>query len=123
MERRAWRRYELCFPILICVPDLGLAFRRIGRTLNISTGTVHFILNVALDTGTQIEFTITLPPAHTDGAFVHGTGKVLRVARSRYDPFSFEIAVAIDRYEISRNDMVEVMNKNRSTNPQSGPEL
>jgi hypothetical protein len=110
MDRRAWRRYELSFPILICVPDLGLAFKRIGRTLNISTGTVHFILNVALDTGTQIEFTITLPPAHTDGAFVRGAGRVLRVARSRYDPFSFEIAAEIERYEISRDNRVEVEN-------------
>ena len=102
MDRRTSRRYELSFPILVRVPALGSGPGYVGRTLNISTRGVHFILEVALDRGTPIDFTITLFPQVSDGThvLVRGEGTVLWIDNSH--SHACRIAAAIERYEISR---------------------
>lgn len=108
MDRRASHRYELSFPILVRIPALGSGPIYVGRTLNISTRGVHFILAVALDRGALIDFTITLLPQITDGThvLVHGDGTVLWVDNSHRQ--TCRIAAAIERYDICREQSAVV---------------
>jgi hypothetical protein len=96
-ERRASRRYELSFPILVHTTDVGQTCTYAGRTRNISTFGLHFILPLAFRPGVEIQFTITLG-GH---AFIHGAGTILRVADCRDQ--GYELASRVEGCEISRD--------------------
>jgi hypothetical protein len=101
-ERRASRRYELSFPIVVRVTHLERTTTHVGRTRDISTQGVHFFLPVDLHPGIAIEFTITMPRELTGGSrvFIRGTGRVLWAAGCRDN--SYGITSAIEQYDISR---------------------
>jgi hypothetical protein len=105
-ERRTSRRYELSFPIVIHVTDLGQTTAYAGRTRDISTRGVYFVLALPLEPGIAIDFTITMPHELTGGShvFIRGTGRVIWVARCRDD--SYGIASAIEEYDISREQRI-----------------
>jgi hypothetical protein len=102
-ERRASRRYELSFPIVLHTIDLGPTCAYAGRTRTISTTALHFILHLPLKPGLAIEFTIKMPAELLRGSpvFIRGAGKVLWVAGRRDQ--GYEIASSIERYDISRD--------------------
>jgi len=102
-ERRASRRYELSFPIVVRTSDLGQTCTYAGCTRDISTRGLHFILHLTLKPGVAIEFAITMPAQLMGGSpvFIRGAGKVLWVAGCLDKGYG--IASSIERYEISRD--------------------
>jgi len=108
IERRAVHRYDLSFEIDVHVPALGLDSSYPGRTRDICTRGVNFIVSRPLALQIQVHCTIVLPAQlATEDAVIRCEGNVLRVTGCQET--GFEIAVAIDRYEISalhRNKIV-----------------
>ena len=100
-ERRASRRYELSFPILVHATDLEQTSTHAGRTREISARGLYFVLPVSLKPGVAIQFTITtkLMGGHM---FLRGTGNILRVTAC-CDP-GYGIASSVERWDISRDE-------------------
>ena len=103
LDRRAACRYELSLPITVRVPSWNSVFMGSGTTLDMSTGGVCFTFESASRPGTILNFTVKMPRAVTGpiDLFIHGVAKVMRVVAG--DEHSFQIAAAIERYEISRS--------------------
>lgn len=74
-----------------------------GTTVDMSTGGVCFTFESASRPGTILNFTVKMPRAVTGSIdiFIHGVAKVMRVVAQ--DDHRFQIAAAIERYEISRS--------------------
>lgn len=106
-ERRAVNRYELSFRIIIRVLASNFVASYVGKTIDISSKGLHFVLKCGIDSGTAIEFTI-VPPEYTGAAHIRGCGRVLRIDRSHEN--SFGIAASIEQCEISRapKQMIEL---------------
>jgi hypothetical protein len=106
-ERRAARRYDLSLPVIIRVPVEKTVSARNGRTRDISTRGVYFTLEQDLESGTELDITLTLPAEITRGTevFVRAQGRVIRVDR-RNDDASKHVGVAavIERYDIIRGE-------------------
>jgi hypothetical protein len=106
-ERRAARRYDLSLPVIIRVPVEKTDSARNGRTRDISTRGVYFTLEQDLESGTELDITLTLPAEITRGTevFVRAQGRVIRVDR-RHDDSSKHVGVAavIERYDIIRGE-------------------
>jgi hypothetical protein len=106
-ERRAARRYDLSLPVIIRVPIEKSDNARSGRTRDISTRGVYFTLEQDLESGTELDITLTLPAEITRGTevFVRAQGRVIRVDR-RHDDGTKNIGVAavIERYDIIRGE-------------------
>jgi len=106
-ERRAARRYDLSLPVIVRVPIEKTESARNGRTRDISTRGVYFTLEQDLESGTELDITLTLPSEITRGTevFVRAQGRVIRVDR-RHDDGSKNIGVAavIERYDIIRGE-------------------
>jgi hypothetical protein len=102
-DRRAACRYELSLPITVRVPSWNLVSLGYGTTLDMSTGGVCFTLESASRPGTVLSFTVKMPRAVTGpiDVFIHGVAKVMRVVAQ--DAHRFQIAAAIEHYEISRS--------------------
>jgi hypothetical protein len=85
---------------------------RLGRTRDISSGGVCFLSASALESGSRIEYLITLsgtkPPVR-----IRCLGKVLRCRQLDVSPQSaesdtpFEIAITMDRYQFVRSEELE----------------
>jgi len=108
-ERRAKRRYEVCFPIVVRAIDQGQSLAYEGRTRDISTSAMHFSLDLPLEPGSAINFTITMPAELTGGTrvLIRGSGKVLWACRCR--EAGYGIASTIETYEISRDRVLVTM--------------
>ena len=106
-ERRNARRYDLSLPVIIKVPVEKTNGSRNGRTRDISTRGVYFTLDQDLESGTELDITLTLPAEITRGTevFVRAQGRVVRVDR-RQDDGSKHVGVAavIERYDIIRGE-------------------
>jgi len=106
-DRRAARRYDLSLPVIIRLPIEKEVPSRNGKTRDISTRGVYFTLEEELNSGSELDITLTLPAEVTRGSevFIRAMGKVVRVDR-RPDNGSTRVGVAavIERYEIIRNE-------------------
>jgi hypothetical protein len=106
-ERRAARRYDLSLPVIIRVPVNKNDAGHNGRTRDISTRGVYFTLDQDLDSGTELDITLTLPAEITQGTevFVRAHGHIVRVDR-RNDDGTVHIGVAavLERYDIIRGE-------------------
>jgi c-di-GMP-binding flagellar brake protein YcgR len=106
-DRRAARRYDLSLPVIIRLPVEKELSARNGKTRDISTRGVYFTLEEELNSGSELDITLTLPAEVTRGSevFIRAMGKVVRVDR-RPDNGSTRVGVAavIERYEIIRNE-------------------
>src|SRR3982074_3916753 len=94
-ERRIARRYDLSLPVIIRVPTERVADTQKGKTRDVSTRGVYFVLDQDLEAGSELDITLTLPAEITHGAdvFVRALGKVVRVER-RMEEGSSRVGVA-----------------------------
>jgi hypothetical protein len=106
-ERRTARRYDLSLPIIIRVPAERALDSQQGKTRDISTRGLYFVVDQNLESGSQLDITLTLPAEITHGSevFVRALGKVVRVERRNEDGSArMGVAAVIERYDIIRGE-------------------
>jgi hypothetical protein len=106
-ERRTARRYDLSLPIIIRVPAEREPDSQPGKTRDISTRGLYFVVNQNLESGSQLDITLTLPGEMTHGSevFIRALGKVVRVERRMEDGDTWMgVAAVIERYDIVRGE-------------------
>lgn len=108
-ERRTARRYDLTLPISVKNAAERLAGKQDGRTRDVSTKGLYFVVQQDLQAGSELEITLTLPGEVTHGTdvLVRAQGKVVRVERRLEDGEErLGVAAVIERYDIVRRDGV-----------------
>jgi c-di-GMP-binding flagellar brake protein YcgR len=106
-ERRLARRYDLTLPVSIRISAEKLVVRQEGKTRDISTKGLYFVVERDLEAGSALDLTLTLPGEITHGSdvLVRAQGKVVRVERRLEDGEQrMGIAAVIERYDIVRKD-------------------
>ena len=106
-ERRTTRRYDLTLPISIRFAVERLVGRQGGKTRDISTRGLYFVIGQDVDAGSELDITLTLPAEITHGTdvFVRAQGKVVRVERRVEDGEPrMGVAAVIERYDIIRGE-------------------
>jgi PilZ domain len=106
-ERRTTRRYDLSLPIIIRVPAEKTLDQQAGKTRDISTRGLYFVMDQDLQAGSVLDLTLTLPAEVTRGTevFVHASGKVIRVEpRIEEGNTRMGVAAVIERYDIVRGE-------------------
>ena len=106
-ERRTARRYDLSLPIIIRIPDEHQDDSQEGKTRDISTRGLYFVIEQDLEAGSELDITLTLPAEITHGTevFVRALGKVVRVERRMEDGTErMGVAAVIERYDIIRGE-------------------
>ncbi len=104
-ERRTTRRYDLSLPVIIRVPTERILNSQQGKTRDISTRGLYFVVDQNMESGSQVDITLTLPAEITHGSevFVRALGKVVRVERRMEDGSArMGVAAVIERYDIIR---------------------
>jgi c-di-GMP-binding flagellar brake protein YcgR len=104
-ERRTARRYDLTLPISIRFAAESLIGRQDGKTRDISTRGLYFVITQDLQAGSDLDITLTLPAEITHGTdvLVRAQGKVVRVERRLEDGEPrMGVAAVIERYDIMR---------------------
>jgi c-di-GMP-binding flagellar brake protein YcgR len=104
-ERRIARRYDLSLPVIIRVPADRAPDTQKGKTRDVSTRGVYFVLDQDVEAGSELDITLTLPAEITRGSevFVRAQGKVVRVEkRSEDGDTRMGVAAVIERYDIIR---------------------
>ncbi|HET8925078.1 MAG TPA: PilZ domain-containing protein [Candidatus Acidoferrum sp.] len=104
-ERRTTRRYDLSLPIIIRVPTDREMDSQQGKTRDISTRGLYFVVDQNMEAGSHLDITLTLPAELTRGTevLVRALGKIIRVER-RFEDGNDRMGVAavIERYDIIR---------------------
>jgi c-di-GMP-binding flagellar brake protein YcgR len=106
-ERRTARRYDLSLPVIIRLAAERPADTQKGKTRDISTRGLYFVLDQDLEAGSELDITLTLPAEITHGSevFVRALGRVVRVERRTEDGSSrMGVAAVIERYDIIRGE-------------------
>ena len=106
-ERRTTRRYGLSLPVIIRVPTDRELDSQQGKTRDISTRGLYFVVDQNMEAGSQLDITLTLPAEMTRGTevFVRALGKVVRVERRSEDGNErMGVAAVIERYDIIRGE-------------------
>jgi len=106
-ERRTARRYDLSLPVIIRMPLDRQSDSRKGRTRDISTRGVYFVIDQDLEAGSELDITLTLPAEITRGTevLVRAQGKVVRVEKRQEDnTLRLGVAAVIERYDIIRGN-------------------
>ena len=101
-ERRKARRYELLLPLRIEASIGNRPSSCNGKTLDISTRGVYFVVYNALEVGRKLGLSIRLPTGPADGpeVFILAIGTVVRVEERRQDGVqNVGVAAAIRRCE------------------------
>ncbi len=78
-----------------------------GKTRDISTRGLYFVVEQNLEAGSELELTLTLPAEVTHGSevFVRALGKVVRVEQRMEDGNTrMGVAAVIERYDIIRGE-------------------
>jgi c-di-GMP-binding flagellar brake protein YcgR len=104
-ERRTARRYDLSLPILIRATARGAAETHKGKTRDISTRGLYFVLDQDLHDGSELDIMLTLPSEMTNGddVLVKASGKIVRVEQRIEDGTARQgVAAVIERYDIMR---------------------
>jgi c-di-GMP-binding flagellar brake protein YcgR len=107
VERRRVRRYDLTLPVIIRVPAERASDTRRGKTLDVSTRGLYFVIDQEVQAGSNLDITLTLPAEITQGSdvTVRATGKVLRVEQRVEDgDRRMGVAAIIERYDIIRDE-------------------
>jgi c-di-GMP-binding flagellar brake protein YcgR len=106
-ERRTARRYDLSLPIIIRVPTERALDTQQGKTRDVSTRGLYFVVEQNLEAGSELDITLTLPAELTHGTevFVRALGKVVRVERHTDEGNTrMGVAAVIERYDIIRGE-------------------
>ena len=106
-ERRTTRRYDLSLPIIIRVPAEKAQDSQQGKTRDISTRGLYFVIDQNMEAGSELDLTLTLPSEVTHGSevFVRALGKVVRIEQRIEDGNSrMGVAAVIERYDIIRGE-------------------
>src|SRR6516162_3063365 len=106
-ERRTTRRYDLTLPISVRFTAESLINRRDGKTRDISTRGLYFVVTQELSAGSELDITLTLPGEITHGSdvLVRAQGKVVRVEPRLEDGETrMGVAAVIERYDIIRRE-------------------
>jgi c-di-GMP-binding flagellar brake protein YcgR len=104
-ERRTARRYDLTLPIIIRVASERAMDSQEGKTRDISTRGLYFVVDQKLQAGSELDIMLTLPAEITHGTevFVRALGKVIRVEqRSENGDPRMGVAAVIEKYDIIR---------------------
>lgn len=104
-ERRTARRYDLTLPISIRFAAEAVAGRKEGKTRDISTRGLYFVVTQDLQEGSELDMMLTLPAEITHGGdvFVRAQGRVVRVEQRTEDGEPRQgVAAVIERYDIIR---------------------
>jgi len=106
-ERRTARRYDLTLPISIRFAADNLVSRQEGKTRDISTRGLYFVVPRELEAGSELDIMLTLPAEITHGSdvFVRAQGKIVRIERrlEEGEP-RLGVAAIIERYDIMRGE-------------------
>ncbi len=106
-ERRTARRYDLSLPVIIRIPAQRQDDSQGGKTRDISTRGLYFVIEQDLEAGSELDITLTLPAEITRGTevFVRAMGKVVRVEQRMEDGAArMGVAAVIERYDIIRGE-------------------
>ena len=97
-EQRSTRRFSLRLPVTVKFGEGGL--EKTAQTRDVSARGICFYLDSSVSEGSEIEFTLTLPPeiTLTESIRVHCRGKVVRVEPQEAGG-KVGIAAVIERYE------------------------
>jgi hypothetical protein len=104
-ERRGARRYDLSLPVMIRVPAHGFVGTQNGKTRDISTRGLYFVIDQDVRAGSELDIMLTLPSEMTNGGevLVKASGKVVRVEQRIEDGNARHgVAAIIERYDIMR---------------------
>jgi len=107
-ERRTARRYDLSLPVIIRIPAERKDDPQQGKTRDISTRGLYFVIEQDLEAGSELDITLTLPAEITHGTevYVRAMGKVVRVERCSEDGTpTLGVAAVIERYDIIRGEV------------------
>lgn len=107
VELRKARRYNLTLPVALDSPPERSLEARSGRTRDISSRGVYFLIESDLKPGCDVNLTMTIPAEgpHWPDVLIHVTGKVVRVENSPENVGGrIGAAATIDRYEMTRRD-------------------
>jgi hypothetical protein len=98
IERRASRRFTMTLPLTVRAQGPGGEIERQGQTRDVSFRGLYFLMDADFETGSAIEFILTLPREITLAGDVHIRcfAEIIRV-----EPHNGRrgIAARIDRYE------------------------
>lgn len=106
-ERRNARRYDLSLPISVRFAAERVTSRQDGKTRDISTRGLYFVVDSAMDDGCELDITLTLPAESTNGTevLVRAHGRVIRLERRVEDGTPrMGVAAVIERYDIIRGE-------------------
>ena len=106
-ERRNARRYDLSLPVIVRIPTERSTRNQNGKTRDISTRGLYFVIDQNLEAGSELDITLTLPAevTHSTEVFVRALGKVVRVERRDEDgELQMGVAAVIERYDIIRGE-------------------
>lgn len=106
-ERRTARRYDLSLPVIIRTPAEREVESQEGKTRDISTRGLYFVIEQDMEAGSELDITLTLPAEITHGTevFVRALGRVVRVERHVDDgTLRMGVAAVIERYDIIRGE-------------------
>jgi c-di-GMP-binding flagellar brake protein YcgR len=106
-ERRTARRYDLSLPVIIRVPTERQIDSQEGKTRDISTRGLYFVIEQNMEAGSELDITLTLPAEITHGTevFVRALGRIVRVERRNEDgTIRMGVAAVIERYDIIRGE-------------------
>src|SRR6266403_5238027 len=104
-ETRVARRYNLSLPVMVRIPAQGLAETQSGRTRDISTRGLYFVIDQDVRAGSNLDIMLTLPREMTNGdeVLVKASGKIVRVESRMEDGNERQgVAAIIERYDIMR---------------------
>jgi hypothetical protein len=105
-ERRTARRYDLSLPVVVREPLAKRMEPREGRTRDISTRGLYFVIDEDLQAGSELDITLTLPAEITHGTdvLVRAQGRVVRVETLLEEGGAdLGVAAVIERYDIIRS--------------------
>jgi hypothetical protein len=98
VERRAARRFSMTLPVKVRFPaESGVAEKQ-GQTRDVSFRGLYFLIEASLETGSSIEFVLTLPQQITLAGDVH-IRCYARVLRVESREGNRGVAARIERYE------------------------
>lgn len=97
LEKRLARRFSLKLPVAVKAQDQGNVS---AQTRDVSSRGICFVMDSSAAIGSDLEFTLTLPPeiTLTEPIQVHCTGRVVRVEAGEKDG-RMAVAAVIERYE------------------------